>query len=75
MQLLNHLIFLKNRWKQKRSHGTYNTNKQIKFKTILLKLNLCHYSDMYILVKGTITVETQTSAALDRNDKEVILIA
>ena len=30
---------------------------------------------MYILVKGTITVETQTSAALDRNDKEVILIA
>ena len=75
MQLLNHLIFLKNRWKQKRFHGTYNTNNQIKFKTILLKSNLCHYSDTYILVKGKITVETQTSAALDRNDKEVILIA
>ena len=38
------------------SNGTYNTNKQIKFKTAMLKSSLCHYSDSYILVKGTKTI-------------------
>ena len=28
------------------SRGTYNTNKQIKFKTSMLKPSLCHYSDV-----------------------------
>ena len=36
--------------------GTYNTNNQIKFKTMMLKSNLCGYSDPYILVNGTITI-------------------
>ena len=36
--------------------NTYNENKSIRFKTPMLKLNLCDYSDAYILVKGTITV-------------------
>ena len=36
--------------------GTYNTKSQIKFKTTMLKSNLCDYSDAYIHVKGTITV-------------------
>ena len=36
--------------------GTYNTNKQIKFKTTMLKPSLCGYSDAYILVKGRITI-------------------
>ena len=33
------------------SRGTYNVNSQIKFKTTMLKSNLCDYSDAYILVK------------------------
>ena len=36
--------------------NTYNENKSIRFKTPMLRLNLCNYSDAYILVKGTITV-------------------
>ena len=36
--------------------NTYNENKSIRFKTPMLKSNLCDYSDAYILVKGTITV-------------------
>ena len=34
----------------------YNENKSIRFKTRMLRLNLCNYSDAYILVNGTITV-------------------
>ena len=38
------------------SSRTYNVNSQIKFKTTILKSNLCDYSDAYILVKGKITI-------------------
>ena len=38
------------------SRGTYNVNSQIKFKSKMLKSNLCDYSDAYILVKGKITI-------------------
>ena len=38
------------------SRGAYNVNSQINFKTTMLKSSLCDYSDAYILVKGTITV-------------------
>ena len=34
----------------------YDTNSQGKFKTAMLELNLCDYSDAGILVKGTITI-------------------
>ena len=34
----------------------YNENKSIKFKTPMLRSDLCDYSDAYILVNGTITV-------------------
>ena len=34
----------------------YNENKSIRFKTPMLRSNLCDYSDAFILVKGTITV-------------------
>ena len=37
------------------SHGTYNTNCQVKFKTSVLRSSLCDYSDAYILVSKTIT--------------------
>ena len=36
--------------------NTYNENKLTRFKTPMLRSNLCDYSDAYILVKGTITV-------------------
>ena len=34
----------------------YNQNKSIRFKTPMLRSNLCDYFDVYILVKGTIMV-------------------
>ena len=47
---------------------TYNTNSQIKFKTAMLKSNLCEYSDACILVKGTITVpNTESTPAVTNN--------
>ena len=36
--------------------NTDNENKSIRFKTPTLRSNLCDYSDAYLLVKGTITV-------------------
>ena len=36
--------------------NTYNEHKSIRFKTPMLRSNLCDYSDAYILIKGTITV-------------------
>ena len=35
---------------------TCNENKSIRFKTPMLRSNLCDYSDAYILVKGKIVV-------------------
>ena len=58
------------------SRGTYNVNSQIKFKTTMLKSSLCNYSDAYILVKGTITIEGNGADAAarqaDQRDKGVI---
>ena len=36
--------------------NTYNENKSIRFKTPMLRSDLCDYADTYILVNGTITV-------------------
>ena len=56
------------------SRGAYNVNSQIKFKTIMLKSSLCDYSDAYILVKGTITVNNTAvaGAAANNTNKKVI---
>ena len=35
---------------------TYNKNKSIRFKTPMLRSDLCDYADAYILVNSTITV-------------------
>ena len=48
------------------SSGQYSVNKNIRFKTSMLKSDLCHYSDLYIIVKGTIDV---LAAAANENDK------
>ena len=34
----------------------YSPNKQIRFKTTMLRSSLCDYSDAYIVVKGNISV-------------------
>ena len=39
------------------SSGQYSVNKNIRFKTSILTSDLCDYSDAYIVVKGTITIE------------------
>ena len=48
------------------SSGMHNTNSQIKLKTSMLKSSLCNYTDVYILVSGTITI---TGAEADDNAK------
>ena len=45
------------------SSGQYSVNKNVRFKTLLIRSNLCNYSDAYIIVKGTITAKG------DDNDK------
>ena len=60
------------------SRGTYNVNSQIKFKTTMLKSSLCDYSDAYILVKRTITVnntaaaDAAADAAANNTNKKVV---
>ena len=47
------------------SNGQYSVNKNIRFKTSMVRLDLCDYSDEYIVVKGSITVER------DGNNKKI----
>ena len=56
----------------------YNKNKSIRFKTLMLRSNLCDYSDAYILVKGTITVRAlgvnnNANNIRDKRNRPVIL--
>ena len=57
------------------SRGTYTGN-SIKFKTTMLRSNLCDYADAYILVKGTITItgagNDDAAKRLDERNKGVI---
>ena len=48
--------------------GTYSLNKQIEFKTSMLRSSLCDYSDAYILVKGNITVINTAVDGAPAND-------
>ena len=52
--------------------NTYYENKSIRFKTPMLRSDLCDYSDAYILVNGTITV-IDGNAPRDTQDRHVIL--
>ena len=47
------------------SGGTYNTNKQIRFKTLMLRSDLCDYSDAYIVVKEKFTVTNPNNDAYE----------
>ena len=54
--------------------GSYCPNKQIRFKTAMLRSSLCDYSDAYILVKGNISVDNNAGAGAVANNinKKVI---
>ena len=56
------------------ARGAYSDDKQIKFKISMLRSRLCDYSDVYILVKGNITVNNtaSTGAAANNTNKKVI---
>ena len=44
------------------SEGNYNVNKEIRIKTSMLRSDLCDFSDVYIVVKGDITLEADNDA-------------
>ena len=58
------------------SRGTY-TKADIKFKTAMLKSDLCDYADAYRFVKGTITItghgDDDAARQLDERNKGVTL--
>ena len=53
----------------------YNENKSIRFKTPMLRSDLCNYSDAYILVNSMITVTANAGAnnIRDKKDRKLIL--
>ena len=56
------------------SRETFDVGSEIKFKTTMLKSSLCDYSDAYIHVRGTITLNNIAAegAAAKNNNKKVI---
>ena len=57
--------FITKKWieVQKQSGNTYNTSKPIRFKTPMLRSDLCDYSDAYVWLKGKITVTNSNDNA------------
>ena len=55
--------------------NTYDENKSIRFKTTMLRSDLCNYADAYILVNGIITVTANTGAnnIRDKKNRKLIL--
>ena len=63
--------------KNDKSPGDYNdddnnnnddSKNKIKFKTAMIRSSLCNYSDVYILIKGTITVPNTAVARATVNN-------
>ena len=56
------------------ARGTYSHNKQIKFRTSMLRSSLCDYSDAYIFLKGNVTVNNTADdgAPANNTNKKVI---
>ena len=48
--------------------GAYSPNKQIRFKTAMLRSNLFDYRDAYILAKGNISVNNTAAAGAAANN-------
>ena len=57
--------FITKKWieVQSQSGCTYNTSKPIRFKTSVIRSDLCDSSDAYVWVKGKITVTNQNDNA------------
>ena len=56
--------------------NTYDKNKSIRFKTPMLRSDLCDYADAHILIKGTITVNDVVNGvenAIIRRNRKIIL--
>ena len=55
--------------------NTYNENKSIRFKTPVLRPDLCDYADAYILINGTFTVMANAGAnnIRDKRNRKLIL--
>ena len=51
--------------------NTYDENKSFRYKTPMLRSDLCDYADAYILIKGTITVAGANPR--DRQNRPLIL--
>ena len=50
------------------SEETHNTNEQIRFKTSMLRSDLCDYSDAYIIVKEKLLLQIQIMMHMTRNE-------
>ena len=50
------------------NHEKHNTSSDIKFKTLMIRSNLCDYSNPYIHVKATIAVLNTAAAVASVND-------
>ena len=63
MHQINHINLGQKNWVEvdDDARGVYSSNSQIKFKTSVLRSELCDYSDAYFLVKGTKTVPDTTA--------------
>ena len=75
--LLNHSTvskFVTKKWVKVNdlSSGRCSINKSIRFKTSMLRLDFCNYSDAYIVVKGRITVEGDNNTK--QRNKIIIII-
>ena len=57
--------FITKKWieAQSQSGNTYDMSKPIRFKTSMLRSDLCDYSDAYVWVKETITVTNPNNNA------------
>ena len=55
------LRFVTKKWIDQ-SEKNYNTNKEIRIKTPMLRSDLCNYSNAYIAVKGDIIVTNPNNA-------------
>ena len=66
----------KTRDRPSESKESYGTGSNIKFKSTMLRSNLCNYADAYILVKRTITItgagDDDAVKRLDKRNKGVI---
>ena len=51
--------------------GVYSVNKNIRFKTSILRWNFCDYHDAYVAVKGTVDLLTATGNKNDKPEKKV----